>query len=180
MKRIHQYALSALTEEEANEAIWERLENGEPTGRIAADLYVKRRFLLDWLDKPENAALYARSRARAALAHSEAVLHIADNAKESPGAVMKAKLQINARQWIARCYDRKTFGENNPAPATVNLAVVHADVIRKRSADPIRPVTAGQTTETPQTTETREIPAAACTVIPAAPETQTDPFPVPF
>ena len=152
IQRAEQARLSQMNPDQLRESIYDRIERGDSLTQIAWDMNMRRRFLCDWLEKPEQFPDYARSRMRAATALAENTIAIADDVEPSAGEVMKAKLRINARHFLARAWDRNTFGEGQQQHV-VNLAVLHADVIRKRSAE----------LEMPQTPEKPQTPAAALT-----------------
>jgi hypothetical protein len=115
--------------------VFDRIEAGDSLTSIAADLEVRRRFLIDWLELPANVTEYARSRVRAATSLAESAMEIADTVEPKADMIMRAKLKIQVRQWLARHWDKSRYSEA-PGPTTVvNLAAVHADVIRRRSAE---------------------------------------------
>lgn len=115
--------------------ILERIEAGDSMQVIANDLGIKRHWLLDYWELPVNAIEYARSRVRAATVLVEETKDIADTSLPQVGELMKAKLKIQTRQWIARHWDRSRYGDIPQQQTGPPMAFIHAEVIRKRSAE---------------------------------------------
>jgi len=112
------------------EPLLERVANGETVKAIAESLGVSRGMLSASRSDDEQAAALLEARRKAASVLVEQALVIADHAR--PATSQVAKLQIDTRLWIARAWDRAQFAEKQQAPVTLNLAQIHAQVVRER------------------------------------------------
>lgn len=88
---------------------------------------------LNGLEDGDGERRLARARARASDALADQTLDIAGQAFETREEIAAAKLQIDARQWLAKAWGRETYGDrgNN---VTVNIAAgaAHLDALRVR------------------------------------------------
>jgi hypothetical protein len=113
------------------EEIIRRVADGATLKTIAAELGVSRGLLSTWLNK-EFADELKAARVQAAGIHAEEALRIADESK--PEEERCARLRIDTRKWLAGILDRETYGESKAPVVQVNLAALHIDAIRQRSA----------------------------------------------
>ncbi len=89
--------------------IWAMIEDGKTITQICYELGVGRRPLQAWLDQVDaDEAKMARARAKAATSYAMQALEIADSSE--PEQAAKARLQIQARQWIAERWNQKLYG----------------------------------------------------------------------
>lgn len=165
MKRAH-WAIAR----EHHDEILERIEKGDTLNEIARDLDVKRRYLCDYFELPVNVEAYARSRVRSASAYAESIREIADSVDPEVPKLIKAKIRIQARQWLAKHLDKARYGDQPQQSTVFNLAAIHADVVRRRSATvnavPELTAEAAEVPEPAASAATREIPRIATSPLP--------------
>jgi hypothetical protein len=122
--------------------IWAMIEEGKTITQICYELGVGKRPLQAWLDQVDaDESKIARARAKAATSYAMQALEIADSSE--PEQAAKARLQIQARQWIAERWDRKTYGTQSGPQITLNItdlrlnALRHAEVVEDLSTDAV-------------------------------------------
>ena len=113
------------------EPVQARLESGHSVERIAKDLGVTRSALEDWLDKPEQAGVVSRARARAANQLAAEVLEIADAA--TPETVNVARLQMDGRKWVAAKWNPAAYGEQKGPSVVINVGDLHLRALKQPS-----------------------------------------------
>lgn len=103
---------SSYTEAKA-EDICERIASGISLRAICAlpDM-PDEKTVYAWMDRHDNfRARYARARTRQAEHYAQQIIDIADSAPETVKGVEKARLQIDARKWVAAKLLPKAYGE---------------------------------------------------------------------
>lgn len=97
--------------EKIGSAICERLMDGESLKRICEDAKMPSRVtVFKWIRESEEFANnYARAREEQAESYADEITQIADCAKPEDAAV--ARLQIDARKWVASKLKPKRYGD---------------------------------------------------------------------
>lgn len=131
-KRADFAALDSLTTGDWD-YILDQVANRSSLSDIATHFRVSRRSLTDWIEADdERHAAYKRARIGAAGLLAEQVIEYADSS--TPETAAADKLKIQARQWLASRWDRDTYGESKAPQVQINLATLHLDALRQRSA----------------------------------------------
>jgi hypothetical protein len=100
--------------EEAAAAICERLAMGQSLTKICAQPEMPSRgAVYNWLDKVEEFAnRYARARVLRAAHYADEIVEIADDAENrSTEGIQAARLQVDARKWVAARMDPRMWGD---------------------------------------------------------------------
>lgn len=103
-------------------------EAGVSETRICVQLGVSKKALTEWLDRPENEGFLSRVRARAADHLVSQTIEIADETDIEE--VQKARVRIQARQWVAERWNPAAYAQNKMPSVTVNLANLRLDALR--------------------------------------------------
>lgn len=77
----------------------------------------------------EAALRLAKARREGAHGLAESTLGIAAGA-DSKDAAQRARVEVNARQWLAGQWNRDEFGQQKQAPIQINLGSLHLDALR--------------------------------------------------
>jgi hypothetical protein len=119
-------------------AILERIQNGETLMQIAPDYGVTRGLLSTVLNKNKRVRpLLAEARRAAAHAHAEKALDIIEAAPVQRDHLEKAKLRASHHTWLAKVYDRETFGDQKEQPNQVLIVgQLHLDALRAQPRVP--------------------------------------------
>jgi hypothetical protein len=120
--------------------IWAMIEDGKTITQICYELGVGKRPLQAWLDQVDaDESKIARARAKAATSYAMQALEIADSSE--PEQAAKARLQIQARQWIAERWNQKLYGGQKAPQITLNIqdmrlaALRHVEVVEDLSTE---------------------------------------------
>ena len=114
---------------EVRAEIMARLSKGESLRRICSDVHMPNcDTFLDWCAaKPDLAEQYARARARQADHYAEQIVEIADRAEDAN----LARLQIDARKWVASRLLPKKWGDRQEIEHTGKIESITVNVTRK-------------------------------------------------
>lgn len=114
---------------ELRAAILERISRGESLRRICQDKdLVSCDTWLKWCaEKPDLAEQYARARERQAEHYASEIIEIADTAEDA----QIARLQIDARKWVASKLLPKVYGERQEIEHSGKIETITVNVIRK-------------------------------------------------
>jgi len=123
--------LATLAADGGVKEILDQIAQGRSIADLARERNVSRAFLSEILNQDLPALRAAR--ALAASAFAEQSIEIADAAE--PATAQVARLRIETRQWLAARWGREVYGERSGPSVQLNLAQVHADVIRRRCAE---------------------------------------------
>ena len=114
----------------AIDKLFDDIESGFTTLRIAESFGVSLSALNDFIERPEYIARTERARRRSARTLAESTLELMDNVPENLPAITKAKYQSQNRFRMAAANDRSTFGQQSGSTLNVSLAQIHADTLR--------------------------------------------------
>jgi len=109
--------------------------NGKSLTQIAGELKVSRTFLSKEVNRDTTRAAYIKAREEAAHALADEAKEIADTA--TPVNAVTAKLQIDARRWLAKVMNPKDFSENTGTTVQVNVGQLMLDDLRKRTVQTV-------------------------------------------
>lgn len=119
------------------DAVFERIADGEPIKTIMADYGVSRGMFYLW--KKGNEELeekYTVARQLAADAHVENALEILDDLEDEGDTVTSAQVgaasaRANYRKWLASVQNREQYGERKGGvELTLNVGELHLDALR--------------------------------------------------
>jgi len=135
--------------------ICDRIAGGEGLATICRDRDLpSRRAVRDWLDKDENfAAMFARAREHQADHYAEEIITIADDALDrSHEGIQAARLQVDARKWVASKLRPRVYGDRSSVEHTGSFAIEHlvsGSFVRSAETPRIEAQDAEFTEETP-------------------------------
>lgn len=120
--------------------IIERVAEGESIKTIAEGLGISRSFL-SWKINAIPGVKERLVEARKARADKwgEEAIEIADNVKEDPNAINKARLRIDSRKWLAGVDDPDRFAQKQQQ-VNISIGGLHLDALRKVQAELAKPV----------------------------------------
>jgi transposase-like protein len=124
-----------ILEEGGDEAVLDRVADGESVVEIAKDYKVSRSTLMRWLKKDDGRhEAYQEAKSESADALVEEAGDILDNASTESGPhVQKAKSRAEHKRWLASKRDRVQYGDDAKALIAVNvdLSSLHLDALRE-------------------------------------------------
>ena len=131
---------AAIDKHGGMERILERIANGETMKDVADTFGVSRSFLSWKLNaQPGMREKLIAARQGRADKWAEETLEIADNAKEDPNAINKAKMKIDTRKWLAGVDDPERYAAKQQQ-VNISIGGLHLDALRKVQSDLARPV----------------------------------------
>jgi hypothetical protein len=112
--------------------------------RIGTALFgepLKREMLAKWVSEAQERlgreGTLDRARATGAHALAEAGVDLIDGADTTPGAVGKAKAQLEARQFLAKAWNRDEYGEKKATTVAISFGSLHLQALMQ--APVVRP-----------------------------------------
>ena len=113
------------------EALLDRISNGDTIGKIAEEIGISRTFLSWRLNaQPGMKERLVEARKGRADKWADDALSIADNVPEDPNAINKAKVRIETRKWLAGVDDPDRYGQK-AAQVNVSIGGLHLDALRR-------------------------------------------------
>lgn len=107
------------------------VEQGMTTREIYETFGVGRRAYYAWLNKNDRIEKFDQARKVYAESLDKESLEIADNVPPDREHVSKAKLQIQARRWVAENADRSRKSKQE-AGTVINIGSLHLEALRNR------------------------------------------------
>lgn len=115
------------------EALFALIASGMTVTQICRQNGVSEDSFWRWVDvAPERSASLTRARARAADYLAESGLDLI-KAAETPLEVRKAEVQTKYSQWLAKCWNRDTYGDSPAVQINISAGEAHLSALRKRA-----------------------------------------------
>lgn len=126
---------------ELAEYICNQIANGMSLRQVCTDETMPNKStVMRWLaEDTQFCDQYARAREQQMDLYADEIIEIADSAEPESGAVQKARLQIDARKWLAAKLYPKKYGDKTEVSASMEVKNTVADLtdeqLRQQAAE---------------------------------------------